>query len=374
MVLHASDPASVYLAASARSDGASVADIDNALFVDRTLLRTLAMRRTLFVATTELAGTIESSSSIGVAASERKRLEKFLTESAMVDPKGWLTELFSGVSDALDDAPDGLPAKDLTAAVPALATRITMGAGTKHAAEVGATSRVLGLMAVEGLLVRGRPVGDWTSRMYRWHRRDRWWPNEGGPVGVEDEQQAAVDLVTRWLHRFGPGTLADLKWWTGWTMTRARAALAAIDTVEVELEAAPDEDGSPVGYLLADDADPVDDPAPWAALLPALDPTAMGWKQRHWYLGEHRAPLFDRNGNIGPTVWVDGRIVGGWSQDPDGRVVVAMLESVDDGQRALIDVERERVAAFVGSVIVKPSFPTPLQKALSAGQDPAELT
>ncbi len=91
----------------------------------------------------------------------------------------------------------------------------------------------------------------------------------------------------------------------------------------------------------------------------------MGWKQRHWYLGEHRAPLFDRNGNIGPTIWVDGRIVGGWGQRPDGEVVLEYLSDVGADHRALVEIERDRIQAFVGDVVVKPSFPTPLQKRLA---------
>ena len=48
--------------------------------------------------------------------------------------------------------------------------------------------------------------------------------------------------------------------------------------------------------------------------------TFMGWKERDWFLGEHAEPLFDRNGNAGPTVWRDGRVVGSrplekWSAD-----------------------------------------------------------
>ena len=71
--------------------------------------------------------------------------------------------------------------------------------------------------------------------------------------------------------------------------------------------------------MLAADTDPVPEPEPWIALLPALDPTPMGWSGRDWYLpAEHRAALFDRTGNIGPSVWCDGRIVGGWAQRPDG--------------------------------------------------------
>lgn len=362
VVLHATDPATVYLSVAARLPGVAVADIEAALFERRTMLRTLAMRRTLFVPTTELAPTVEWSSSIDVAAAERKRLTKFLVDSDIADPVGWLDDAAAEVIDALP--PEGLPARDITAAVPRLATRILMGAGTKHPVEAGATSRTLGLLAVERHIVRGRQAGDWTGRQYRWHRRDRWWVDHDPDIDQLDQFEASVGLVRNWLARFGPATVADIKWWTGWTMTKTRAALAELDTVEVELDGAL---AGQTGVLLADDRAPVDSVGPWAALLPSLDPSAMGWTDRDWYLGDHRDPLFDRNGNIGPTVWVDGRIVGGWSQDPDGAVVVELLEPVGDEHRALIEEQRERVAAFIGDVVVKPSFPTPLQKRLSAG-------
>jgi len=117
--------------------------------------------------------------------------------------------------------------------------------------------------------------------------------------------EARAELVRRWLHAFGPGTRDDVRWWTGWTVGATRQALAAAGAVEVDLD-----DGA-TGYLLGDDLEPVEPPEPWVALLPALDATTMGWKERDWYLGSHRAQLFDTAGNAGPTVWVDGRIVGG---------------------------------------------------------------
>ncbi|MGB5759199.1 MAG: crosslink repair DNA glycosylase YcaQ family protein, partial [Acidimicrobiales bacterium] len=209
-------------------------------------------------------------------------------------------------------------------------------------------------------------------RLYRWHRRDRWWPTaDVGPSAHLSEQEASRELLAHWLTRFGPATLADMKWWTGWTMTKTRRTLAAIDAVEVQVEVGVGAEGAGVrseaGYLMADDAEPIAANGPWAALLPSLDPTPMGWKDRAWYLGPHKEELFDRNGNIGPTVWVDGRIVGGWAQRPDGEVVVALLEEVGADHRAMIDAEVDFVSRFVGPVVVKPSFPTPLQKRLSTG-------
>ncbi len=366
VVLHATDPATVFLSVSARMADISVADVEAALFERRTMHRTLAMRRTLFVVTSELAPAVEHSSSTKVASTERKRLEQFLVDSDIADPTRWLAQATGEVLAVLDDHPDGLTARALTKAVPRLATRIVMGAGTSNPVEAGVTSRLLGQLAVEGRIIRGRPTGDWTTRQYRWHRRDRWWPDGRDPSAVElDESGAAARLLEHWLARFGPATLTDMKWWTGWTMTKTRHALADIDVVEVGLDG--DLSGE-TGFVLRVDEEPVSKPDPWAALLPSLDPTPMGWKQRGWFLGDHGGPLYDRSGNIGPTVWVDGRIVGGWSQRPDGEVVTELLEPVGAEHRALIGAEAERVAAFVGDVVVRPSFPTPLQRQLSAGE------
>ena len=362
VVLHATDPATIFLSLSARVHGISVADVEDALYERRSMARTLAMRRTLYVATTTLIGQVERSSAVGVGATERKRLEQYLADSAISSPDRWLAAAFAEVATTLQGT-NGLAARAITAAVPVLGTKITMGAGTKHEASVGATSRVLGLMAVEGEIVRGRPNGDWTGRQYVWHRRDDWWPGDAYRQGDVSEEEASASLLRHWLARFGPATVDDMKWWTGWTMTKTRAVLRAIDTAEVVLDGTL---ADTVGHVLADDLDPVTAGPPWARLLPALDPTAMGWKHRDWYLGPHKHELFDRNGNIGPTVWVDGRIVGGWSQAPDGEVLVELLEPVGADHRAIIEADCQRVADFVGDTVVRPSFPTPLQKRLSA--------
>jgi hypothetical protein len=167
------------------------------------------------------------------------------------------------------------------------------------------------------------------------------------------EPDATAELLRRWLAAFGPATMTDLTWWTGLGVTRVRDARRVLDLAEVDL------DGD-TGYVLAEDVGPVDDPGPWVALLPSLDPSAMGWKQRHWYVGEHGAAVFDRNGNIGPTVWCDGRIVGGWAQDDHGSVRHRLLEDIGREATRVVDEEAERLEEWLDGVQVTPRFPTPL--------------
>jgi hypothetical protein len=128
-----------------------------------------------------------------------------------------------------------------------------------------------------------------------------------------------------------------------------------------------DLDGA-TGYLMPDDLDPVEAPKPWVALLPGLDPTPMGWSQREWYLGPHGKALFDTTGNICPTVWCDGRIVGGWVQRPDGSIAYELLEDV--GKQAVRSVERAaaRLSAWLGDarVSARGRRRAPLEQALLA--------
>jgi hypothetical protein len=271
-------------------------------------------------------------------------LTTFLTDSGVDDAGAWLDDAAAEVMDALDGG--GQPARSITRLVPRLATKIVAGAGTKNEVEIGATSRVLLLMAVEGLLVRGRPAGAWTGRQYVWHRRDRFL---GDLPAAPDPDEAAATLAGAWLEAYGPATFDDVRWWTGWTVGKTRAALAANPVEEVVLE------GEETGLVLAGDERQTPDPGPWAALLPSLDPTAMGWKARAWYVGDHTAALFDRNGNIGPTVWVDGRISGGWCQGQDGEIRIGYLEDVGADHRALVDAEAERLMSAIGDVVVKPA-------------------
>ena len=86
------------------------------------------------------------------------------------------------------------------------------------------------------------------------------------------------------------------------------------------------------GWVLPDDTEDIGPVEPWAALLPTLDPTVMGWKSRAFYLDPAHVPyLFDTNGNAGTTAWWDGRVVGCWVQDDAGVVRLSLLEDVGAG-------------------------------------------
>ena len=353
--LHATDPATVYLAARARLRGSAGPELDESLYEERTLLRIIGMRRTLFVFPLELAAVVQAACTESIAAAQRKRYAKLIEEGGIAkDGRRWLVRAEAATLKALQARGEAF-ATELSSDVPQLRKKVHYGEGKTWAGSTSMTTWVLFLLAAEGKIVRGRPRGKWTSSQWSWVPVEEWL-NE--PLARLAPDEARAELASRWLQAFGPAGLDDLKWWTGWTLTQARAALAAIAAVEVDL------DGMP-GFVLPGDDESEPEPEPWAALLPALDPTVMGWKGRDWYLGEHRPALFDTAGNAGPTVWWSGRIVGGWSVRKDGELPFRLLEDVGSDAEAAIEAEAARLAAWLGEMTVLPRFATPLARELT---------
>ena len=357
VVLHATDPSTVHLSARARVAGHAVDHLESALYDDRTLVRMLGMRRTLFVVPRGLAPVVQAACTRAVAVTERRKTLQFLREGGVTDdPEPWLAEVEESTLAALRRRGSAL-STELSADEPRLAERIVLARGTAYEGSQSVASRVLPLLAAHGRVVRGRPRGSWTSGgQYWWSTIEDWLPGGLPELPVEE---ARATLARAWLRTFGPAPAADLKWWAGWTVAQTRAALAAAGAAEVDLDGAP-------GVALPDDLAPTPAPEPYAALLPGLDPTTMGWQDRGWFLGGHARELFDTNGNAGPTVWWDGRVVGGWAQRRDGQVVVRLLEDAGAEAAAAAEAEAARLREWLGPVRVTPRFRTPLERRLTA--------
>src|ERR671918_519762 len=237
--LPSTDPASVFLSAAARMHDPTIEAIERALYEDRSLVRILGMRRTLFVVPRELVPVVHAACTRAIAAIQRRRYA--------------------------------------------------------------------------GLIEEGGIAGDGAA----------------------------------WLERVGDATLAALE--------RRGEAFGA---VEVDL-------AGTTGYVLPDDAEPQAAPEPWVALLPALDSTAMGWTDRAFYGADDKV-LYDRSGNIAPTVWSDGRVVGCWAQRADGEVAVRLLVDTGREAAAAIDEAAARLGKWLGPARVKSRFRTPIERELLA--------
>ena len=356
VALHGTDPATVYLSAAARLRNPSVAAIDSAMYDDKSLVRMLGMRRTMFSVPLELAPVIQAACTRAIATQERRRSVQLYTAAGLADDvEAWMASVEQATLAALARR-GSATAQELGKDVPDLRTQITMVEGKSYGGAVGIATRVLMQLSADGHIVRGRPRGSWISSQYQWWPIDGWLP--GGLPDCETAE-AQVELIRRWLGAFGPGTLTDLKWWTGLTMGEVKRALAQLATVQVSL-------GDGVGVVLADDLSPTEPLEPWVALLPGLDATPMAYSERDWFLGPHAGKIFDRSGNIGPTIWWDGRIVGGWAQRKNGTLAYKLLEDIGTSAEKAVESAAHELSGWLGAVRVTPRFRTPLERELSA--------
>ncbi len=349
VALHSSDPVTVYLSIMLRMNHPSVQAVEHALYETRSLIRHHAMRRTLWVATPEVVRLMHAAATGSLVAPERRRTCAMLAGSGIEHPQAWLD---AACQQALADLHAHGPstARALGERVPMLRHPLPVSQGKSYAAVQSAHTRVLLNLGFAGQVLRARPTGTWVNGAYRYAATDTWLP--GGLGGLAPEA-AAAELARRWLLRFGPATSTDLQWWMGWTVKTTKQALVGSRAVPVDL------DGHP-GWLAPEDA-PVTPAERWIAVLPSLDPTTMGWKQRGWYLPAAAADAFDRNGNAGATIWVDGRVVGAWAQIKNGDLPIYYFERVAATRRREVDQRLAELKVMVGDTRFSVRFPGRIQ-------------
>lgn len=346
--LHATESASVHLALWARVAGLTATQVDLALDHDRSLVRQLAMRRTMWVLPRDLRAAVLGSAAARVAEAERRRLVKDVEQAGIADDgTRWFAEARAATLAHLAGRPDPRTVPQLRGEVPALGGRVTRGSG-RWQAEVWLATPVTTVLGALGDLVRGPNGGTtgapWWQPRPTWTTAQRWFGELAEPWPVE---AGYAELVRRWLWTFGPGTEDDLVWWLGSTRGAVRGALATLGAEQVHLA------GGAVGWLLPDDLEPVPPVDPWAALLPTLDPTTMGWKGRDFHLAPGVRPrIYDSAGNGATTAWWDGRVVGCWVQDDEGVVEVVLHHDVGREAAERLEAEAARLTGWLDGIRV----------------------
>ncbi|HEY1920830.1 MAG TPA: winged helix DNA-binding domain-containing protein [Streptosporangiaceae bacterium] len=346
--LHATELASVYLSAWARS-GASRADVDRCLYADRTIVRQLAMRRTVFAFPRDLLPAVRGSAAARVARQQAAQLARGVVAAGLAtDGAAWVDQACADALALLRNTP--ATTRQLRAQLPALGERLPPPEQA-GAAPVPVAPRILTVLAAGGGVVRGANDGGWKRSRPYWTPTETWL---GSAVRPLPEAEGYAELVSRWLWAFGPGTTADITWWLGATKTAVRRALADVGAVAVSLD-----DGSPA-WLHPDDAAEIGSAAPWAALLPALDPTTMGWRDRNFYIDQPTAAVvYDRAGNGKPTAWWQGRIVGQWAQRNDGTVIVVPAVPLTASAAAALKHQAAQLTAWLDGDVIRSAFQSP---------------
>ncbi len=356
VVLHSTDAVTVFLSVHARAD-VEPEDVEHELYEERTLVRMLGMRRTLFVVPRELVPIVYAACTRTIAVRERRRLEKMIEDSGLsTRPKPWLTRAMTAALRALEDRGEAFTS-DLTKEVPVLAKRLRFGVGSRFEATQSVGSRVLPQLAMEGRIVRGRPRGTWVSGQYRWVPLEAWLDGPIPRSRARSSASGASPELARRLRARNRDRYPLVGWLDG---PRSASGARRRCLTRSSISKAPPDSSSrttsspPRGSILQPPCSRPSTRRRWAG---RSESGTSALTQRL---------LFDRNGNAGPTVWWDGRVVGGWSQRRDGEIVFRLLEDVGrEAVRGGREPRRRRVAAWLGENRFSPGFLPPFQRELA---------
>ncbi|MGA9596938.1 MAG: crosslink repair DNA glycosylase YcaQ family protein, partial [Acidimicrobiia bacterium] len=192
---------------------------------------------------------------------------------------------------------------------------------------------VIGTMLSDFRLVRATSTGTWRSDRYLYARWADWIP-EVDPEAI-GELDAKRELVERYVAAYGPVTLDDVKWWTGWTKTESLEAADGIDLART----------GDAAVLLEG-----------TRLLPVWDALMVAYRKRDRLLDPSFAPLvYDRYGNATSVVLDDGRAVGQWdlgSADSPLALKVAPFEEWSPARWDRVEEQANLIATLAGAASV----------------------
>ena len=201
--------------------------------------------------------------------------------------------------------------------------------------------------------MRDRPRGGWTASQYRWVPIERL-----GPLEPVDPPAARAALARPVAAGVRPGTEADIRWWTGWTARDARAALAAVPHVAVEVE-------SGTGYVLADDVDP-EPPATRRRPAPGARPDHHGLEGARLVPRATCDVALRPERQRGPDGVVGRTRHRRMGAAEEGELAYRLLEDVGADAETAVAMEAESLADWLGDVRITPRFRTPLERELAA--------
>jgi len=330
--LHAQVFSSAELTLWARVDGLEPGWVARALWEERALVKTWAMRGTL-----HLLRSAELALYVGALARLRPRHHVPAWQRAYGLTREQADAMLAAVADALGGEP--LTREALAAVVgervgdPAVAERL--GSGFGELLKPAAFTGDLCFAPSDGRLVRFTRPASWLAGFT--------------PPGPDEASSEAV--VRRYLRAYAPAPREQFQRWFGMTSPAeaGRWIRALGDAVcEVDVEGAR-------GWMLADDVREAAAAEPSGAvrLLPAFDHYVVAAPRdaEAVLAADHRARVYRPQGWLSPVLLVDGRMAGVWSHEVDsGRVAVRVEPFAPVGRevRAGVEAEAARLAAFLG--------------------------
>jgi len=287
-----------YLSSAARVEGFRLADLDKELYAARSAARVRCMRGMAYIAPTELMPVLFSCTG--------EARDRTITRIGKVTGLGGDRVL--GLADRIEAAMAGRP--------PMSVPEIRKALGTVEPEERDAIPMAVALLGRFGRIVRAQVRGGWRSDNFTYAR----WADWMGELPAEmDAAEARIELARRYLRAFGPATVDDLKWWSGWTKRDATPALTSLaesgEIIRVSVDGVD-------SWLPADET--IGEAVPSVRLLPIWDAYFMAYATsgRARQVAPSDYPrVYDKSGNGTSVVLQDGMAAGIWELDADGGLI-----------------------------------------------------
>jgi hypothetical protein len=307
LALQAQEPAAPYLALWNRVDGFDANDLDRAL-ADGAIVKTSLFRFTLHA--------VDAHDIPWARAAMRSRVRDAGYHDVLAGiglAPARVDELLERLSTAMAGPRDNADMEQvLSELVP----------------EAGDPARLWSALRVVGAFRHAPTTDTWS-----FGRRPAFLPCT---VAGDDEPAATAELVRRYLTAFGPATVADM---SQFTILKRSALQAAVESM-ADVVAVAGPDGSRLLDVSGGDPRPEPDLATLPPrLLGMWDSVLLAYAERSRVIpDEHRTHVIRRNGDVLPTVLVDGLVRGVWRASTDA-IEVRALEPLSDATLEALDRE-----------------------------------
>jgi len=352
--LHASEFKTPFLSCFARSNNFKKESLYKELYQKRNLSKIKAMRNTLFIFHKDFVPTVFTALQGSVLKASAIYLEKYMNMFG-VDKKLYDKTSKEILNIVGKESMNAITIKkNLRERVPdkRLWKRDRIIRGEKRHTGPDAAGYIIYSLCDQCKLARVGFQG-MSSNQQQYIRWDQWFSELKMKRDVVETRK---ELIEAYINSFGPVTLKDIVWWTGFNTTTVTGILQDIDVTYVEWDGMEKFEY----FTTIKDLKKLKDHKPSkkksVTLLPVLDMYTMGYKDRKRFIdSKHQKNLYDRSGNAYPSILYDNRIIGVWKYpdfskspiSPKGVKKFRLFEKAEPGVKKAVEKEYDRTIRFL---------------------------